>query len=116
IRLLFVQEADDQAMRKVSFELNGQTRIVEVADKSVKILRPQNRKVSADHEIGSPLQGKLSNILVKAGDVVKENTPLFVIEAMKMETVVAAPEAGTIQKIVLEKGSIVAQDDVVLEF
>jgi pyruvate carboxylase len=116
IRLLFVQEPDELGMRRVSFELNGQQRILNVKDTSFKATRSANRKVASKSDIGSPLQGRLTNILVKAGDVVKENTPLFVIEAMKMETVVAAPFAGTIKTLVLQPGTIVEQDDAVLEF
>jgi pyruvate carboxylase len=40
----------------------------------------------------------LSNVFVKEGQAVKKNQPLFVIEAMKMETTVTAPEDVTIRK------------------
>ncbi len=53
--------------------------------------------------------------MVKEGDVVKENQPLFVIEAMKMETTIAASLAGTISKVQLPSGSMVEQDDLVIE-
>ena len=49
-----------------------------------------------------PLQGKLCRILVKQGDKVEKNTPLFVIEAMKMESTVVAPRAGVIKNVVLD--------------
>ena len=116
IRLLYMQEPDEFGLRKVSFELNGQTRIVQVKDLSFRSTRVANKKVTAKTEIGSPLQGKLTTILVKAGDVVKENMPLFVIEAMKMESVVTASAAGTVKTLILQPGTIVEQDDAVLEF
>ena len=40
---------------------------------------------------------------------------LFVIEAMKMETTVTAPKAGTVAKVHLAAGEMVEQDDLVLE-
>jgi pyruvate carboxylase len=61
------------------------------------------------------LQGKLSRVLVKPGDEFKENQPLFVIEAMKMETIVSAPKAGKAQSILIPEGEIVEQDDAVIE-
>ena len=61
------------------------------------------------------MQGKLSKILVNIGDEVEKNAPLFAIEAMKMESTVVAPFAGKIKNIILKTGSLVAQDDVVLE-
>ncbi len=116
IKLLYVLEPDENGMRQVNFELNGQSRQVLVKDRKIKVTKISNKKIShqQEEEIGAPLQGKLSKILVKKGDVVKENTPLFVIEAMKMETTVAASKAGTIKNIVLE-GGLVEQDDFVIE-
>jgi len=87
-----------------------------VHDKSFVTTKRMNRKVSQAHEIGSPLQGKVSKILVKENSEVKAGSPLFLIEAMKMETTVSAPRTGMISKIVLGEGVLVGQDDVVVEF
>jgi pyruvate carboxylase len=99
----------------VAFEMNGQSRRVRVKDNKSGIVKQSNRKVSNENEIGAPLQGKLSSVKVKVGDNVKENTPLFVIEAMKMESVVTAPKAGKVKSIILHAGALVSQDDVVVE-
>lgn len=116
IKMLYKSEVNEEGMRKVFFELNGQTRVIEVRDKNYKVTKVQNQKVKNDKQVGAPLQGKLSEIKVKAGDAVKENDALFVIEAMKMETTVAAPKSGKIVKVHLTDGTMVEQDDVVVEF
>ena len=46
--------------------------------------------------------------------MVKKNEPLFVIEAMKMETTITAHEEITIDKIFLPAGTLVGADDLVL--
>ncbi|GAB3273791.1 pyruvate carboxylase [Larkinella harenae] len=115
VRLLYVSEPDEQGLRTVTFELNGQSRQVQVRDKSQKVDFQANAKVSKDGDVGSPLQGRLTKILVKPGDTVKKNQPLFVIEAMKMESIVAAPKAGTVKQVVLKEGTVVVQDDWVIE-
>jgi pyruvate carboxylase len=58
----------------------------------------------------------LSTILVKNGETVAKNQPLFIIEAMKMETTITAPEDAIIQKILLSEGTIVNSDDLIVEF
>ncbi|HEY0608602.1 MAG TPA: pyruvate carboxylase subunit B, partial [Chitinophaga sp.] len=117
VKLLYVQPADESGMRTVVFELNGYTRRVQVRDHSVSSLVPVNRKVNnPDLEIGAPLQGKLSKLLVRAGDAVASNTPLFIIEAMKMETTVTATRNTKIKAVHLPEGTMVQQDDVVVEF
>jgi len=65
-------------------------------------------------EIGAPLQGSLASVLVKAGQKVKKNAPLFIIEAMKMETTITANSDGEIDKVVLPEGRMVFSDDLVV--
>ncbi|GAA5038942.1 pyruvate carboxylase [Marivirga lumbricoides] len=114
IRLLFISAPNDEGMRTVSFELNGQTRRIQIKDNSAKVDKAVHQKVSAENEVGAPLQGRIAEIKVKPGDEVTENTPLFVIEAMKMESTITPPRAGTIKAVHLSAGEMVAQDDLVV--
>ncbi len=115
IKMLFVSEPDSDGMRTVSFELNGQTRRIKIRDHSFEATRPIHQKAQTDFEIGAPLQGRIAQICVSVGDEIKENDPLFVIEAMKMETSVTAVNSGKVRKIHLETGVIVGQDDLIIE-
>lgn len=115
IRYMYMTEANEDGERDVFFKINGQTRSVLVKDKSVKISKIANRKAQSEKEIGAPLQGKLSKVFVKEGDVVEKNQPLFMIEAMKMETNIAAPFAGKVRKLVLKENEMVSQEDCVVE-
>jgi pyruvate carboxylase len=117
VRYLTCSEADESGMRKIFMRLNGQTRIIEVQDRSVKASVRENAKIDRGDagQVGAPLQGKLSQLLVKEKDSVKQNQPLFVIEAMKMETTITATKAGTIEQIFLQPGSMVKTDDLVLK-
>jgi pyruvate carboxylase len=114
--LLTCSEPDEEGKRKVFMRLNGQTRIIEVQDRSRNIVSRENAKIDKANarQVGAPLQGKLSQILIKPGDDVKRNQPLFVIEAMKMETTVASNETGKVKDIILAAGSMVKTDDLVL--
>ncbi len=119
-KTIIIQYLNTNAPRKsgsrlVIFRLNGATRSILVDDKSIDNTLAQHLKVSADNHVGSPLQGSLSKILVKQGDEVKTNDPLFIIEAMKMESTITAPQDGIVSKIHLGEKTLVQQDDLVLE-
>jgi len=107
---------NDDGMRTVFFKLNGQTRNIEVRDKSATVERVQHQKVDKANirQVGAPLQGMLSKILVEKDKPVKKNAPLFVIEAMKMETTITAPEDMQVSAIHLAEGTLVNTDDLVL--
>ncbi|MEN8221107.1 MAG: biotin/lipoyl-containing protein, partial [Pseudomonadota bacterium] len=109
-------EPNEEGMRTISFELNGQRRSITVYDKAIASTTEENRKAETDYEIGAPLQGRISSILVEVDAEVKQNDPLFVIEAMKMETTVSAPFDGIISRIHLSEGAMVKQQDLVVEF
>lgn len=117
IRLLSIGPVDEHGKRTVFFKLNGQTRNVDVLDKSMKVVTRENKKVDKanDKQIGAPLQGMLSKLLVNKGDAVKKNQPLFVIEAMKMETIITAPQDSSVQSIELNTGTLVNTHDLVME-
>lgn len=115
IKLVSVADVDENGIRAVYFEHNGQTRRIRVIDSSKRSLLKTNLKATNENHVGSPLQGKISQIKVKEGDKVQANTPLFVIEAMKMESIITATKEATIQKIHLGVGSLVEQGDLVIE-
>ncbi|MBC7382384.1 MAG: pyruvate carboxylase [Bacteroidia bacterium] len=108
-----IDEGEGKIM--VLFRLNGQTRSIEVKDKKFTSSKPSNKKVSNENEIGSPLQGRLSKILVEIGDKVEKNAGLFTIEAMKMESTVIAPKAGIVKQIHMKEAALIEQDDLVVE-
>ncbi|MBL7924740.1 MAG: pyruvate carboxylase [Bacteroidia bacterium] len=115
IRLLYVGDVDENGHRAVYFRLNGQTRAIDVPDKKAVVKKVSHAKAGGAHQIGTPLQGMLSRIFVKPGQTVKKNTPLFTIEAMKMETTITAGSDLTIRHVALAEGTLVEADDLVLE-
>jgi pyruvate carboxylase len=116
IEFLSIGETDEDGMAKVFFKVNGQTRAVEVKDQSAKVEKVVHQKIDKDDkkQVGAPLQGALSNIQVKPGEKVEKNQPLFVIEAMKMETTITANASGEVDKIILKEGDMVYADDLVV--
>ncbi|AUC86351.1 pyruvate carboxylase [Polaribacter sp. ALD11] len=116
ITLDSVGEANNDGMVTVYFKVNGQGRAVQIKDESVKVHKIAHTKADKNNakEIGAPLQGMLSTILVKKGDKISKNQPLFIIEAMKMETTITAIEDAIVKKITLKEGVMVNSEDLIL--
>lgn len=116
IKLLSVGDPKADGTRTVFFKVNGQNRAIEIVDKALKIEKVENKKadLSNPKEISVPLPGKIVQLNVKAGDSIKENDALFIIEAMKMENVVRAIAGGKVKDVILKEGAMVSQDDLVV--
>jgi biotin carboxyl carrier protein len=70
---------------------------------------------SAAHgEVPSPLAGKVVSIDVQPGQKVEAGAHLLTLEAMKMNTYVFAPAAGTVQEILAAPGDAVAEGQVLV--
>jgi pyruvate carboxylase len=115
IRYVYRSRPDDNGNCRVTFELNGQTRSVQIRDESAAPKKEANRKAVEKNEIGAPLMGRLSSVLVAPGSRVEKDSPIFVIEAMKMETTITAPVDGEVKAVHLAEGTLVGQGDLVVE-
>ena len=116
VGLQSIGPVNEDGFRTIFFNLNGQTRNIEIRDTAVEVKKVQNAKADKANgkQIGAPLQGLLSRVLVENGQQVPKNAPLFIIEAMKMETTITAPDDTTVQAVNLAEGTLVNADDLVL--
>ena len=116
VKLLSVSSPNEEGIRLVFFKVNGENRYVEVKDNALDIKKEEHIKADIEdiNQVGAPLQGSLYKVLVKKGQEIKENDPLFIIEAMKMETTVTAVKAGKVKSVTLTAGVMVMQDDLIL--
>ena len=63
-------------------------------------------------KVTAPMPGNILNINVSAGQAVKKGDVMFILEAMKMENEIVAPEDGTVKQILVQKGATVDTDEV----
>ena len=63
--------------------------------------------VSGGTKITSPMPGTILKVLVNVGDTVKENQPLIVLEAMKMENDIPSLASGKVLSIDVKQGDSV---------
>jgi len=65
-------------------------------------------------DVKTEITGNVWKIVAKAGDAVEEDGTLLILESMKMEIPVSAPEAGTVSEILVAEGDVVSEGSVVV--
>ena len=68
----------------------------------------------ADIKVVSEVAGSIWQVLVAAGDKVEADTPLILVESMKMEIPVLAPGAGMVTEILVAVGDLVTEGQAVV--
>jgi len=115
VKLLSVGEIEADGARTLTFELNGQSRLMRVFDDTAKVTGPKRRKASSKPgEVGAPMPGRVIDLVTKVGENVKAGQKLLVTEAMKLETVVKAPVTGIVREIVSGAGESVEAGDLLV--
>ena len=96
-------------------KVNGKAFTVEVAESGqVSAVAPAAEAAppsGGGDAVKAVLAGNIFKVNVAVGDTVKAGEPLLIVEAMKMETAVAAPRDGKITDVFVKQGDTVAVGD-----
>lgn len=116
VKLLSVSDARPDGTRTIFFELNGQPREVTVRDHALQATVQSRPKADpgVPGQVGSPIPGAISSIVVEVGEQVKKGDRLLVLEAMKMQSTVYAPIDGKVAKKLASVGDKVEAKDLLL--
>jgi 3-methylcrotonyl-CoA carboxylase alpha subunit len=104
----------DGARRRLRLLAQGAALAVFAAGESwfLELLDPLAPPAGADVSAGrltAPMPGRVVQLLVKAGDAVRQGQPMLVVEAMKMEHTIAAPRDGTVAAVHYAPGDLVEE-------
>ncbi|WP_225027879.1 pyruvate carboxylase [Xinfangfangia pollutisoli] len=117
VRLQAVGETTEDGEVKVFFELNGQPRVIRVANRAVKAktaARPKAAEGNPLH-VGAPMPGAVASVTVKPGQKVRAGDLLLTIEAMKMETGLHADRDATVKAVHVTPGTQIEAKDLLVE-
>lgn len=109
----------DFVAKKYTVKVNSNRYEVAISDgldqliKSMGIERGRTKVINA---IKAPMPGLILEISVEVGQTVKENDPLLILEAMKMENSFLSPRDGVIKSIAVVKGNAVDKGQLLIEF
>lgn len=116
-RLVEIRDVDNEGLREVVFEVNGNRRSIKVKDQDVQNSVSAASTLMADEdnpmEIGANIPGNIIKVLVSEGEKVEANQPIAIIEAMKMETNIIATVDGEVDKIYVKEGQQVKAGEMV---
>ncbi len=103
--------------RRVILEFGGGVRIDGVP-RSVRVSwSPEDASLqgpSASVDVRPPMPGRIVRVLARPGDSVDRGAPLVVLEAMKMQNEIPAPESGVVQDVRVREGDAVTVSDVLV--
>ena len=116
VKFLTVGDPHADGRRTVFFELNGQPRSISVRDRALEPDEQVHVKADAADplQVGSPMPGLVTTIAVHVGDTVPAGAKLMTLEAMKMETTIYAEEPGQVKELLVEPGSQVDTNDLLV--
>ena len=75
---------------------------------------PPRPRTQRPGDVPCPLSGRVTAVLVQAGQDVKEGDHLVTLEAMKMNTFVFAPRSGKVTAVKTEVGAVVEENQVLV--
>jgi 3-methylcrotonyl-CoA carboxylase alpha subunit len=93
----------------------GSFRLARAAALSVDRLGGRHSGAHGHASLEAPMPGAVVKVLAGEGQAVAAHQPLIVLEAMKMEHIVAAPYDGVVRKLLCAPGALVAKGAALLE-
>jgi biotin carboxyl carrier protein len=109
----------DRESKMVGVKVNGTIYNVSLRDRFDQLLKELGMESSGGKthsDVKAPMPGLVLEVLVSPGQEVEKDTPLLILEAMKMENVIKSPASGTIKSIGVKKGQAVEKNELLVSF
>ncbi|WP_264558153.1 acetyl-CoA carboxylase biotin carboxyl carrier protein subunit [Flavobacterium sp. N2270] len=111
--------ATDFINKTYTVKVNNSTYTVAIANTLDMLIKEMGFEVGAAKQVNAikaPMPGLILEISVEVGQEVKENDPLLILEAMKMENSILSPRDGVIKSVTMTKGAAVEKGALLIEF
>ncbi|MEQ9642209.1 MAG: pyruvate carboxylase [Alphaproteobacteria bacterium] len=118
VRCNAIGETDEEGMKRVFFELNGQPRSIRILDRSAAVDSTRHRRADPGNpnHVPAPIPGMVASVAVAAGQDVRAGDLLLTIEAMKMETAIHADRDGKVGEVCTPAGTQVEAKELLIEY
>ena len=106
--------------KELKLEINGNCYYLNIKDPYDLLLHQLGMDLeengSGVKEIKAPMPGLVIKVLVENGEQVSKNSPLLILEAMKMENILKSPAEGKIASIKIKERDAVEKGQVLISF
>lgn len=105
--------------KQLTINVNGNDYKVKIQDQYDLLLHDLGMDTALEtkaEDVKAPMPGLVLDILVNVGDEVVKDTPLLILEAMKMENMLKASAAGIVDKIHVKPKNAVEKGQVLISF
>ena len=105
--------------KSIHLLINGNKYKVDLEDQYDALLKSMGMGSSGAKKMKSlkaPMPGLVLDVLIKVGDSIQKDTPLVVLEAMKMENVIKSTGEATVKGIEVSKGAAVEKNQILIHF
>ncbi len=109
----------DFLQKKCQVKINNNLYWVSISGKLENLINEMGISAGSTKQINSikaPMPGLIIEVSVQAGQEVKENDQLLILEAMKMENSILSPRDGVIKSITVAKSQAVDKGQLLIEF
>lgn len=110
---------EDRENNQVVLNIDGVVQTYEVKDQNQLLLEKMGLASMTKKKIKdlkAPMPGLVVRILAEKGQEVTKGTPLLVLEAMKMENIIKAPDEAVVKNIPVNQGDAVEKNHVLVNF
>lgn len=106
-------------LKTAQVRVNNSVYSVTLKDQFDDLLKSLGMEISSvlkHKDVKAPMPGMVLSLLVEVGQAVEKDTPLVILEAMKMENVIKSPTSGVVKKVNAIQGNAVEKNAVLIEF
>jgi biotin carboxyl carrier protein len=105
--------------KEMTIKVNNTPYTIQLKDRFDDLLKSLGMEGAGKAKLSNlkaPMPGLVLDILVTEGQQVEKDTPLLILEAMKMENVIKSPAPAVVKKVTAVKGSAVEKNNILIEF
>ena len=117
-KLVSVKEVNHE-LKRYQIQIDGRTYQVQISDavdQQILKMNLKSKKSNQLKELRAPMPGLVRQVNVQVGDQVDSGDALFILEAMKMETVLKSPVNGLVSDLLVKPGESVEKNQILLSF